>query len=64
LIGQRREERIIFPQIRTERSHIRYELSGITAVQVTNCRRQHHNITGRKSAFENQLPHWQAKERS
>ena len=51
------EVRIVFPQCRTGRSHVREELPRMTFVQIANRRRKHYDISGRQRIFQNKFSH-------
>jgi hypothetical protein len=49
--------RIVLPQFRAGRAQISHKLARVRPVQVTNSRRQHHDVTRGEVVSQNEFPH-------
>ena len=52
-----RDVRIVLPELRTRSTDVGQKLLRVSAMQVSNRRSEHHNVTGRERRFENQALH-------
>jgi len=57
LLIQSRDQGIVFPNLRTERSNVGPELTGITSMKIPYSRRQHNDIARRVKTLENESLH-------
>jgi hypothetical protein len=53
---QRHDVGIVFPKLGTGSLDAGDKATRIATMQIPHCRRQHHNVTGRETAPEQQLP--------